>query len=109
MRLLEFVTEETAVLRNPESEGVIRRFFADAQGSTVRVFDDAIKSGYVFSTPENEESGDFFQLAMTSIQEHEWDWARFQRQVTHGQWYTGKFAGPLHRVAHVGIYEQLDS
>jgi hypothetical protein len=103
--LLEFVNEATVVMRHPVSADAVRKFFADANGSTVSAFTEGTESGYIFFTPETEESGKYFKLVTAAENVDQARVARLARQCTYGEWITGKFTGRPHRVTPVEIIE----
>jgi hypothetical protein len=125
--LLEYVTEQTALLRHPNMADTIRRFFADAGSNSVRAFYDDAKGfgGYVFhimnrgDSSGEDDSGHYYKLVTTcditlSFQEGSddapglirpdpIDRERLRRQFSNGEWFTGPFRGRLDRVAAVNI------
>ena len=126
MYLLEYVTEQTVLLRHPNMADTIRRFFADAGMNSVRAFysDDTGLGGYVFylvahDLPGGEDCGRFYKLVTTCdatwrfqegsgeepklIRPRPIDLDRIKRQFTNNEWFTGPFRGRLDRVAAVNV------
>jgi hypothetical protein len=68
--LFEYVTEETVVLRHPNMEVTIRKFFADAGQNSVKAFynEETGLGGYVFfdvRTPDRPDQGRYYKLVTT--------------------------------------------
>jgi hypothetical protein len=130
MYLLEYVTEETVLLRHPNMTLTIRRFFADAGQNSIRAFysEETGLGGYVFYVlnPKNstgeDDSGRYYKLVttceVTTVQQgsgemkivrpRQIDRERIERQFTRNEWFTGPFRGRLDRVAAVNIEDAPD-
>jgi hypothetical protein len=107
--LLEYVNEQTVVLRHPEFESTIHRFFADAGDNAVQAFSSETQAGYIFRVMSSEDTGRYFQLVtfdMNIGEVSEEKESRFSRQFTHGEWYTGTFRGRLGHVAAMDLAEE---
>jgi hypothetical protein len=84
--LLEYVTEQTVLLRHSCIADMVRRFFADAGSNGVRAFynDSTCMGGYVFyvhgqtASPDNDESGRYYKLVTSS-------WVNVAVQVGSGE------------------------
>lgn len=108
--LFEYVTEETVVLRHPNMEPTIRRFFADAGENSVRAFynEDTGLGGYVFHVasgdagPAADDIGRYHKLVTTCevtillgdatdeprlIRPRRIDRERIERQFSHNEWF----------------------
>jgi hypothetical protein len=125
MYLLEYVTEQTVLLRHPNMVDTIRRFFVDAGTNSVRGFynEDTGLGGYVFhvldpkKSPEEDDSGRYYRLVttceVTTVQQgsseakivrpQAIERERIKRQFAKNEWFTGPFRGRLDRVAAVNI------
>jgi len=131
MYLLEFVTEQTVLLRHPNMVDTIRRFFADAGANSVRAFysEDTGLGGYVFyvlspNSAGGDDCGRFFKLVTTCdatwtfqegsgqepklLRPRQIDLERIKRQFGHNERFTGPFRGRLDRVAAVNIEDTPD-
>jgi hypothetical protein len=126
--LLEYVTMETALLRHPNMEAAIRKFFTDAGKNSVRAFysDQTGLGGYVFyeiteraSTPGGDEAGRYYKLVTTCevttqvspsgdtkiLRPTKGESEKISRQFSNHEWFTGRVQGRFDRVAAVDIAE----
>jgi len=125
MYLLEYVNEQTVLLRHPNMANTIRGFFADASSNGVRAFytEETGLGGYVFYVfgpkhPGEDDTGRYYKLVTTcdatwSFQAgsesanlkrpRQIDIERIRRQFSGNEWFTGPFRGRLDRVAAVNI------
>ena len=131
MYLLEYVTEQTVLLRHPNMEDTVRRFFADAGTNGVRAFysDDSGLGGYIFyvmnakDSPGEGDSGRFYKLVTTydatwTLQEgretptllrpRQIELDGIRKQFNNNEWFTGTFRGLMDRVASVNIDDKSE-
>jgi hypothetical protein len=124
--LLEYVTLQTVLMRHPNMEPTIRRFFADAGNNSVQgYYDDATGlGGYMFhviekaaSSLDRDDEGRYFQLVTTCdvtwqasssgapviLRPRKDEEYRIGRQFSHNEWFTGRFRGRLDRVAAIKL------
>ena len=123
--LLEYVTLDTVLMRHPNTEAAIRKFFADAGTNIVRACynDETGLGGYIFYVKSDgasspDDVGRYYKLVTSCdatwevsaegakiVKPREIDRNRIERQFSHNEWFTGPFRGRLDWVAAVEIVD----